>query len=114
MGHDHSSPEIESQSHRSRSKVTVNVVYVTGTILNRHRVPKPAPDDDQYYRADDLNIGVELNLHSRVVKLVNCDDFTRNFLQKLGVRLNPPIQIPADPYSCERKAVSVAELLTLP
>jgi len=50
---------------------------------------------------------VELNLHSRVVKLVNCDDFTRNFLQKLGVRLNPPIQIPADPYSCERKAVSV-------
>ena len=92
----------------------MNVVYVTGTILNRHRVPKPAPDDDQYYRADDLNIGVELNLHSRVVKLVNCDDFTRNFLQKLGVRLNPPIQIPADPYSCERKAASVAELLTLP
>jgi len=81
--------------------------YIAGTILNRHRVPKPAPDEDQFYRADDLNIGVELNLHSRVVKLVNCDDFTRNFLQKIGVRLNPPIQIPADPYSCERKAVSV-------
>ena len=79
-----------------------------GTILNRHRVPKPAPNEDQFYRADDLNIGVELNLHSRVVKLVNCDDFTRNFLQKLGVRLNPPIQIPADPYSCERKAVCLS------
>jgi len=24
------------------------------------------------------------------------------------VRLNPPIQIPADPYSCERKAVCLS------
>jgi len=81
---------------------------IEGTIMNRHRVPKPPPDEDQFYRADDLNIGMELNFHSRVVKLVNCDEFTRNFLQKLGVRLNPPIQIPADPYSCERKAVSTS------
>jgi len=77
-----------------------------GTLTRRHRIPKPAPDDHLFYRADDLNIGVDLCIYGRVMKLTNCDEFTKQFLKKLGVRVNNPVQIPADPYMSNRKAVS--------
>jgi hypothetical protein len=77
-----------------------------GTLTRRHRIPKPPPEDHLFYRADDLNLGVELCIYGRALKLTNCDEFTRQFLQKLGVRVNKPIQIPADPYMDNRKAVS--------
>ena len=51
-------------------------------------------------------MGAELNLYSKVFKITNCDDFTRNFMRKLGVRMPDPSSIPSDPYSSYRKAVS--------
>lgn len=34
-----------------------------------------------------------------------CDDFTHNFLRKLGVRIRNPENIPTDPYTDHRKKV---------
>ena len=70
------------------------------------RVPRPPPNDDQFYTVEDFNIGRELTLYGRVFKLTACDEFTRNFLTKLGVRVPPPDGTPEDPYSDHRKAVS--------
>ena len=42
---------------------------------------------------------------SRKFKLTECDQFTSNFLRKLGVRVNSPEEIPKDPYSSLRKEV---------
>ncbi|XP_067948008.1 EF-hand domain-containing family member C2-like [Watersipora subatra] len=76
-----------------------------GTLIRRHRIPRPAPNDGKFYTVEDFNIGKELTLYGRVFKLTSCDEFTRNFLTKLGVRVPPPDGTPNDPYSDHRKAL---------
>ena len=46
-----------------------------------------------------------MELYGRVFKIVDCDEFTRNFTGKIGVLQKPRLQIPEDPYSDHRKAV---------
>jgi len=87
--------------------VTSVVCGLVGTIVRRHRVQRPGAVDGQFYTVEDLNLGNELTIYARNFKLVDCDQFTGNFLTKLGVRLNPPQQIPGDPYSEQRKMVTV-------
>jgi len=79
----------------------------SGAIVRRHRVQRPGAVEGQFYTVEDLNIGNELTIYSRQFKLVDCDQFTNNFLTKLGVRMNPPQQIPGDPYTEQRKMVRV-------
>ncbi|KAK7090027.1 EF-hand domain-containing family member C2-like isoform X2 [Littorina saxatilis] len=76
-----------------------------GTIIRRHRVPRPPPNDDDFYTVEDFNVGNELNLYSKVFKITGCDDFTHNFLKKLGVRIGQPASAPGDPYMGYRKAM---------
>ncbi|MCL4157331.1 UNVERIFIED_CONTAM: hypothetical protein GTU68_062609, partial [Idotea baltica] len=75
-----------------------------GTILRRHRVHKPPPHDDLFYTVHDFNTGIEINFYNKVYKIVGCDEFTHNFLRKLGVRVNEPEHPPNDPYTDYRKA----------
>ncbi|XP_053560606.1 EF-hand domain-containing family member C2 [Bombina bombina] len=73
-----------------------------GTIIRRHRIPLPPPNEDQFYKVDHFNINKDIVFYSRTYTIVNCDEFTRNFLRKLGVRINPPGTFPKDPYSTIR------------
>jgi len=79
---------------------------LTGTLIRRHRVLKPAPLDDLYYTVEDFNIGNEISMYGRVFKIVDCDEFTKNFQRKLGFQERTRLQIPGDPYLEHRKAVS--------
>lgn len=79
-----------------------------GTLIRRHRIPKPPPNDSSYYIVDDFNVGQQLVLHRRTFQLTDCDEFTRNFLRKLGVRVPPPLETPGDPYSVHRGELSAA------
>lgn len=74
-----------------------------GTLIRRHRIPLPPPNDEQFYTVENFNVGQEIMLYSRTFKITGCDDFTHNFLRKLGVRVNNPDQIPSDPYTDHRK-----------
>ncbi|XP_029112636.1 EF-hand domain-containing family member C2 [Scleropages formosus] len=74
-----------------------------GTLIHRHRIPLPSPDDDQFYTVYHFNLNQDVVLYSRTFRIADCDPFTRTFLQKLGVRLNPPDSVPEDPYSKLRK-----------
>ncbi|KAM8975335.1 EF-hand domain-containing family member C2 isoform 1-T1 [Pelodytes ibericus] len=76
-----------------------------GTIIRRHRIPLPLPNDDQFYTVDHFNINQDIVFYSKIFRIVNCDEFTQNFLRKLGVRVNPPGSIPEDAYSNIRKKV---------
>ncbi|XP_053404745.1 EF-hand domain-containing family member C2-like [Mercenaria mercenaria] len=76
-----------------------------GTLIRRHRIPKPPPHDDEYYTVEDFNLNKEINLYSKVFKITECDDFTRNFMRKLGVRMPDKVDAPSDPYSNYRKAM---------
>ncbi|KAM6384024.1 EF-hand domain-containing family member C2 isoform 1-T1 [Alca torda] len=76
-----------------------------GTIVRRHRIPLPPPHEDQFYTIDHFNINIEVILYARRYKIIDCDQFTKNFLRKMGVRLNPPADRPDDPYTKERQKI---------
>lgn len=70
--------------------------------LKRHRIPKSTND---FYSLQDLNIGAQPNFYGRVFRLVDCDEFTRNFLDKIGVTVGEPEALPEDPYNKNRDAI---------
>ncbi|XP_060830644.1 EF-hand domain-containing family member C2-like isoform X1 [Bombus pascuorum] len=72
-------------------------VYL-GVLLRRQRIPMPDPVRYRYYDIIDLNIGKEPELFGRVYKIVDCDKFTRQFLNRMGIAVPDPIEIPKDPY----------------
>ncbi|XP_019380922.1 PREDICTED: EF-hand domain-containing family member C2 isoform X1 [Gavialis gangeticus] len=77
-----------------------------GTIVRRHRIPLPPPHEDQFYTIDYFNINTDIIFYARRYKIVDCDQFTKNFLRKMGVRLNPPAYRPEDPYTMERQKIA--------
>ncbi|KAM6985038.1 EF-hand domain-containing family member C2 [Aplochiton taeniatus] len=77
-----------------------------GTLIRRHRVPMPFPDDDQFYNVHHFNINQQMVLYSRTFMITDCDPFTKNFLKKLGVRVNSPTSVPEDPYSNLRQQMA--------
>ncbi|KAJ0070118.1 hypothetical protein NL108_002431, partial [Boleophthalmus pectinirostris] len=76
-----------------------------GTLIRRHRIPLPPPNDDQFYNIFHFNINQEILLYSRRFMITNCDTFTRNFITNLGVLLNEPTVSPVDPYSQLREDI---------
>ncbi|XP_046903814.1 EF-hand domain-containing family member C2 isoform X1 [Hypomesus transpacificus] len=70
-----------------------------GTLIRRHRIPLPPPNDNQFYTVHHFNTNQQMTLYSRTFMITDCDPFTKNFLRKLGVRINGPGSAPEDPYS---------------
>jgi hypothetical protein len=48
-----------------------------------------------------------VELYGRVYKITNCDQYTRIFLNRIGVHVPDPINIPPDPYTVQREKVSL-------
>jgi len=82
-----------------------NSAIPQGTLIRRHRIPRPPPHDDLCYTVEDFNVDREIVLYSRTFKLTSCDEFTKNFLGKLGVRVSNPNGKPEDPYANHRTAL---------
>lgn len=76
-----------------------------GTLIRRHKIPRPPPHDDQFYTVEDFNVGAQITLYSRTFKMTGCNEFTQKFLRKLGVRVNPSQEIPNDPFMNHRKGL---------
>lgn len=69
-----------------------------GTFIRRHRISLPPPEDAQFYTVHHFNVNIDIVFYGRTFKIYDCDAFTKNFLKKIGVKLNPPGQCPEDPY----------------
>ncbi|KAM8752871.1 EF-hand domain-containing family member C2 [Rhynchonycteris naso] len=80
-----------------------NSGLLQGTSIRRHRIPLPPPDDDQFYTMYHFNINIDIVFYGRTFKIYDCDAFTKNFLKKIGIKLNPPVQCPVDPYIKTRR-----------
>ncbi|NXX43704.1 EFHC2 protein, partial [Tricholaema leucomelas] len=76
-----------------------------GPIVRRHRIPLPPPQEDQFYNIEHFNINIDIILYARKYKIIDCDQFTKNFLRKMGIRLNPPGGRPDDPYTKQRQKI---------
>ncbi|XP_014861564.1 PREDICTED: EF-hand domain-containing family member C2 [Poecilia mexicana] len=70
-----------------------------GTLIHRHRIPLPPPNDNQFYNVFHFNINKDIVFYSRTFTVTDCDLFTKNFLSKLGITLNEPATVPEDPYT---------------
>lgn len=69
-----------------------------GTLIRRHRIPLQAPNDNQFYTVEHFNVGKTLEFYSKSFRLINCDYFTKKFLEHLGVKVGEPEEFPDDPY----------------
>ncbi|PSN34041.1 EF-hand domain-containing family member C2 [Blattella germanica] len=77
-----------------------------GTLISRQRIRFPAPRDEDFYDILDFNVGREVELYGRVFKITNCDRYTRHFLNRLGIHVPDPVDVPPDPYTEQQKKLS--------
>ncbi|XP_060803247.1 EF-hand domain-containing family member C2 [Amyelois transitella] len=72
---------------------TENSGLSQGTLISRQRIRLPF-SYDMYYDVLDLNVGREVTFFGKVFKIVSCDNFTRVFLNRLGINVPDPIPFP--------------------
>jgi len=90
---------LEDDTFQVNEKATDNSGLNQGTLIRRHRVPKPAPNDDKFYTVEELNVGQEITLYGRTFLLTSCDDFTADFITKLGIRVGDSLDVPIDSHT---------------
>ncbi|XP_003389005.1 PREDICTED: EF-hand domain-containing family member C2-like [Amphimedon queenslandica] len=93
---------LEDDSVQVNEKQIENSGIPQGTLIRRHRIPLPPPDDDKFYTVEHFNIGHCVQLYSKMFQITGCDQFTKNFLAKLGSKVPPAAEAPSDPYSEHR------------
>jgi len=72
-----------------------------GKLIKRQRLPKN--DQGETWHWTDLNLAMNVVFYGRTFRLVNCDQFTRDFLESEGKSLNETETVPSDPYTESRK-----------
>jgi hypothetical protein len=77
-------------------KVENSGIWPQGPFVKRHRIPK---DDGTYYSPQDLKMGSEVSIYSRVFRIVSCDAFTQFFYEEGGLDLGTEEPIPLDTFA---------------
>ncbi|XP_063223863.1 EF-hand domain-containing protein 1-like isoform X2 [Bacillus rossius redtenbacheri] len=77
-----------------------NSGLVQGCLVRRGRIPKN--DAGHCWHWKDLNIGIDMLIYGIVYHTIDCDKFTKEYMESQGVELNPPEELPADPYITDR------------
>ena len=80
-------PEIVAYHKVCKFECVCLILLILGTIIRRHRIPKPAPNEHLFYNVHDFNIGIEIEFYGKILRIISCDEFTHNFLRKLGVHV---------------------------
>ncbi|KFQ37188.1 EF-hand domain-containing protein 1, partial [Mesitornis unicolor] len=88
---------LEDDSMTVIEPVVRNSALLQGKLIRRHRVPKN--DHGEHYHWKDLNRGINITMYGRTYRIVDCDPFTQVFLESQGIELNPPEEMPFDPYT---------------
>jgi len=67
-----------------------------GIFLKRMKVPKA--EGEGYYTYNDLNVGIDLDVFGKVIRIIDCDDFTKEFYSQKGITLNASEKLPDNQY----------------
>uniref|UniRef100_A0A674MMR3 EF-hand domain (C-terminal) containing 1 n=1 Tax=Takifugu rubripes TaxID=31033 RepID=A0A674MMR3_TAKRU len=67
-----------------------------GKRLKRQRMPKN--QHGEYYRWKDLNLAIDLEMYGVKYHIIQCDGFTKQFLEREGIILNAPEVMPLAPH----------------
>jgi len=71
-----------------------------GTLIRRHRFPGP---NGGYLAVENLRIGSDLSIYGKTIRITNCDPFTREYYQHLGIEQDEPHTEEVDPFMCTRE-----------
>ena len=77
-----------------------------GIFLKRHKLPKA---NGEPYDWTDLRLGMDLNVYTRVFRIIDCDDFTRAFYSSEGVDLGAAESYPDDPFIHTRAMINMKQ-----
>ncbi|XP_014615823.1 PREDICTED: EF-hand domain-containing protein 1-like [Polistes canadensis] len=78
--------------------------FSQGKLVKRNRIAKTI--DGDYFHWKDLNIGKDICIYGIVYHIIDCDLFTREFLNSQGIDVGDKEDTPIDPYIEERKLKS--------
>ncbi|XP_035890805.1 EF-hand domain-containing family member C2 [Anopheles stephensi] len=93
---------------------TLNSGIPQGCLVTRQRIPRPPPYDTEFTSLLDLNINHTVQLFDRVYTITGCDDFTRRFLNRLGVAVPGAVEQPNDPATDLRRQQDSAKMARRP
>eukprot|EP00039_Didymoeca_costata_P014114 m.224231 g.224231 ORF g.224231 m.224231 type:complete len:552 (+) comp15948_c0_seq8:136-1791(+) len=74
-----------------------------GAFLKRQRVPKNKEGGTYHWK--DLNLGQNMVIYGKVLRITDCNEWTRQYLTKEGIEVNSPERAPEDPYLQTRLVV---------
>ncbi|XP_054738199.1 EF-hand domain-containing family member C2 [Anastrepha obliqua] len=74
-----------------------------GCLVHRQRIPKPPPCQNEFISILDLNVDTTIEIFDRKYHITNCDIFTRQFLNRSGIAVPDPVDMPVDPTTEMRK-----------
>jgi len=75
-----------------------------GQFIRRHRFPAP---EGGYVRPEDLRIGSDLNIYGKALRLTDCDGFTREYFNSIGLDQPAAMTIEDDPWQETRNDMKV-------
>jgi len=70
-----------------------------GTLIRRHKIPVA---NGGHLKAQDLRIGMDLNVYGKTFRITSCDPFTRQYFLNLGVEQPEPLKEEVDPTTAAR------------
>jgi len=73
-----------------------------GVFIKRHRIPRSANNQHDYFNFTDLYIGSDLPVYGRVFHIVDCDNFTRDFYAANNIQLADSEQYPTDSFTTKQ------------
>jgi EF-hand domain-containing protein 1 len=74
-----------------------NSGLMQGTLVKRHKISSQL-GTSQFIHARDINVGSSIIIYSKEFNVVNCDQFTRDFMaEKFNVTMGAPVPMPSDP-----------------
>lgn len=91
---------LEDDTIRVNEPQVENSGIPQGVLISRQKIPKSS---SEFYTPTDFNIGKNVQLYAKTIRIVDCDEFTRRYYQEVEkIELNPSEEMPEDPYQSER------------
>jgi hypothetical protein len=80
-----------------------------GVFIKRQKIPKRIGYLDDHYTWKDFQVAQNINFFERVFHIYDCDKFTNEFYEFMGVKLNDPELEPHDAFEefIEKKDVKI-------
>jgi hypothetical protein len=66
-----------------------------GTLIRRHRFPGP---NGGFLSPEDIAVGGHLNIYGRTIRIIDADEYTRQYFRRNGDELGPPEGVEGDAF----------------